>query len=100
MQTVCSQFRLQKVFVLPKIAQLSLILRAKTFVLLSQHILIDIIHVSAHQGNIGNEFADLLANMARTCVASHSPSEWPHIRLELTLPVSDDLVVENFLDPC
>ena len=30
MQTVCSQFRLQKVLVLPRLAQLSLILRAKT----------------------------------------------------------------------
>ena len=71
-------------------------LTRKDFVLLSLHIPIDIIHVSAHQGDIGNEFADLLANMARTCVASHSPSECPHRRLDLNLPVSDDLVAEKF----
>ena len=41
----------------------------KDFVLLAQHVPIDIIHVSAHHGDMGNEFADLLANMARTCVA-------------------------------
>ena len=66
------------------------------FVLLAQHIPIDIIHVSAHQGDIDNKFAALLANMARTCVASHSPSEWPHRGLDLTFPVSDDLVAERF----
>ena len=38
-------------------------LTRKDFVLLSQYIPIDTIHVSAHQGDIGNEFADLLANM-------------------------------------
>ena len=52
--------------------------------------------MSAHQGDIGNEFADLLANMARTCVPSHSSSEWPHRRLDLNLPVSYDLVAEKF----
>ena len=71
-------------------------LTRKDFVLLSQHILIDIIHVSAHQGDIDNEFADFFANMAHTCVASHSPSEWPHRRLDFTLLVSDDLVAESF----
>ena len=35
-------------------------LTRKDFVLLSQHILIDIIHVSAHHGDIGNECAGLL----------------------------------------
>ena len=48
------------------------------------------------EGDIGNEFADLLANMARTCVPSHSSSEWPHRRLDLNLPVSSDLVAEKF----
>ena len=71
-------------------------LTRKDFVLLSQHILIDIIHVSAHQGDIGNEFADLLANMARTRNPSHSSSEWPHRRLDLNLPVSSDLAAEKF----
>ena len=71
-------------------------LTRKDFVLLSQHIPIDIIHVSAHQGDSGNEFADLFAIVARTCVASHSPSEWPHRRLDLNLLVSNDLVAEKF----
>ena len=52
----------------------------KHFVLLAEHIPIDIKHVSAHQGDKGNEFADLLASMTRTCVASLSPSEWPRRR--------------------
>ena len=101
METVCLQFRPRKVCVHPKrlcatkTCSVLTHFTRKDFVLLSQHLPIDIIHVSAHQGDIGNEFADFLANMAGTCVPSHSPSEWLHSRLDLNLLVSNDLVAER-----
>ena len=80
MQTVCSQFRLQKVFVLLKLAQFLLISRAKT--LFCFH----------------STFPSTLFTCLRTkaTLATSLQTFLPHRRLDLTLPVSDDLVAEKF----